>query len=138
MSRATQLAVTVGLMAVLLSACGISAKPQAGTGHLTKDHGYYGLVDNPRTKHAKCLTQNGLKIHDYFTAGQGYPAIQVGTLPKGPTIIFYPTPGAAQYLQIHGQAQGAEAIGSALLYPNHATDAELTVVEDCTAIGVSG
>ncbi len=34
--------------------------------------------------------------------------------------------------------QGAEVIGSALLYPNAASDSELSKVEACIAQGVSG
>ena len=66
------------------------------------------------------------------------PAIQVGSPPSGPTIVFEPTPGAAQEMQIDGQVQGAEVIGSALVYPNHASDAVLSTVENCIAVGVTG
>ena len=58
--------------------------------------------------------------------------------PDGPTVSFEPTPGDAQGIQIHGQAQGAEVIGSALLYPNQAPSQLLTQVENCVAQGVSG
>ena len=36
------------------------------------------------------------------------------------------------------QEQGAEVIGSALLYPNKASGKTLTKVELCTATGVNG
>jgi hypothetical protein len=68
----------------------------------------------------------------------GTTAMQIGTRPYGPTVYFEPTPGAAQEMQIDGQAQGAEVIGSALLYPNQASDQLLQQVEDCVALGVSG
>ncbi len=71
-------------------------------------------------------------------AHQRLPAIQVGSLPTGPTIIFYATPGAAQALQLQGKDEGAEVIGSALLFPNNASGSLLTKVENCTSIGVSG
>jgi hypothetical protein len=138
MSRVAQLAVTVGLMAVLLSACGISAKPQAGTKNISKSHNYYALLDEPWTLQVKCLKSDHVKFRKYLTAGQKLPAIQVGSLPTGPTIIFEPTPGIAQGIQIQGGAGGAEAIGAALLYPNHAKNKLLTKVETCTATGVSG
>jgi hypothetical protein len=138
MSRVVRLAVTVGLMAVLLSACGISAKPQAGTAHISRSHDYYGLVDEPWTLQVECLKSEHVKFREYLTPNQKLPAIQIGRLPTGPTIIFEPTPGIAQGIQIQGGAQGAEAIGAALLYPNHASDKVLTVVEGCTAAGVSG
>jgi hypothetical protein len=41
-------------------------------------------------------------------------------------------------MQIHGLSQGAEVIGSALLYPNQASDKLLTKVENCVALGVGG
>jgi hypothetical protein len=138
MSRVAQLAVTVGLMAVLLSACGISAKPQAGTKNISKSHDYYGLVDHPFTLQVKCLKTDHVKFRKYLTADQKLPAIQIGSLPSGPTIVFEPTPGIAQGIQIQGGAQGAEAIGSALLYPNQATNKLLTKVEACASVGVSG
>jgi hypothetical protein len=138
MSRVTQLAVTVGLMAVLLSACGISAKPQAGTPHISKSSDFYGLVDHPFTLQVKCLKRDHVKFRKYLTAGQKLPAIQVRSLPTGPTIVFEPTPGIAQGIQIQGGAEGAEAIGAALLYPNQAPNKLLTKVEDCAVAGANG
>jgi hypothetical protein len=138
MSRVAQLAVTVGLMAVLLSACGISAKPQAGTASLSRSHDFYGVVDEPWTLPAQCLEGAHLQFHEYLTPQQKLPAIQIGSPPAGPTIVFEPTPGAAQVVQIQGDAQGAEAIGAALLYPNQASNQVLTVAEGCASIGVSG
>ena len=44
--------------------------------------------------------------------------LQVGAAPAGPTVVFTPTAGAAQAQQIDGNAQGAEVIGPALMYPN--------------------
>jgi hypothetical protein len=138
MSRVAQLAVTVGLMAVLLSACGISAKPQAGTKNISKSHDYYGLVDEPWTLQAQCLKSDHVEFREYPATGQKLPTIQIGSLPTGPTIVFEPTPGAAQGVQIQGGAQGAEAIGSALVYPNQAQNGLLTEVEACTSAGVTG
>jgi len=51
-------------------------------------------------------------------------------------MIFYPTDGVAQGLQIMGQETGAEVIGALLVYPNQARSRELTKVEACAAIGV--
>ena len=39
---------------------------------------------------------------------------------------------------MEGGDQGAEVIGSALLYPGHTADAELTEIEHCIAQGVKG
>jgi len=132
-----KVAIVCGLVALLLGGCGIQSKPLAGT-DLKRAHNYYGSVDNPRADHVPCLRDAGLSVHLYQSGRQRLPAIQIGTLPTGPTIIFYPTPGIAQGLQIMDQEQGAEVIGSALVYPNQASASVLRTVEQCTAIGVSG
>jgi hypothetical protein len=139
MSRVA-LAVTAGLMTVLLSACGIAAKPQAGTADISKSHDTYSLVDQPWTLQAKCLKADHVKFRKYLTAGQKLPAIQVGKLPTGPTLVFYSTAGIAQGFQVTGKTigLGAEAIGAALVYPNQATNKLLTKVEICAGAGVSG
>jgi len=126
-----------GLVALVLSGCGIAAKPLAGTAHITRSKGNHAQVDDPRTKHARCLRQHGFALELYRASG-GRPAIRVGSGSGAPTVVFEPTPGDAQGLQIVGQAQGAEVIGSALVYPNSGSDAELQTVENCVAIGVTG
>lgn len=123
--------------ALSISACGIGAKPLAGTAHVDHARGSHAQIDDPRTKHVRCLRADGLPIRLFRAAGNR-PAIQVGPLPSGPTVVFEPTPGDAQGLQMTGQVQGAEVIGSALLYPHSASDSELTQIEDCVAIGVTG
>ena len=76
---------------------------------------------------------------DHLAATEvGQTDIQIGTGPSVATVTFTPTPGAAQALQINGQARGAEVIGSALLYPNHAPEDELQLIENCLAIEVKG
>lgn len=130
-------AAALGLAALSLSACGTTSKPEAGTANaIVKSH--QGL-DDPRTKHIVCLQQQRIPVRREQTVvdGQRLPGFQVGS-GAGPTVSFEPTPGDAQGVQIHGQAQGAEAIGSALLYPNAAPDSLLTKVESCVAQGVSG
>jgi hypothetical protein len=132
-------AVAIGLSALSLSACGIAAKPEAGSlaANVTSHKG----VDDPRTKHIACLEQDGIPARDATVTFNGQPAsaIVIGSgAPSDPTATFEPTPGDAQGVQIHGQAQGAEVIGSALLYPNLAPDALLDKVEKCMAQGVTG
>jgi hypothetical protein len=136
--RLVKLVIACGLTAALLTACGIKAKPIAGTPDVNRAPGSHAKVDDAVTKHAKCLKQHHFRIHEYLTAGQRLPAIQVGTLPTGPTLVYESTPGIAQGVQIKGQAQAAEVIGSSLLYPNAASDRELTKVENCASIGVTG
>ena len=122
------------LAAVSLAACGTTAKPEAGsTQAAAKSH---TQLSNPTTKHLKCLTKDHISAHEVTLSG--YPSIQVGTRPAGPTVEFLATPGAAQNAQIQGRAQGAEVIGAALVYPNQATDKLLNKVEPCVGKGVTG
>jgi hypothetical protein len=139
-----KLATACGLAAAVLSGCGITAKPLAGTPRLDSAPGYYGRVLDPRASHANCLRAAGLSITEYYTRagevngiGNGLPAIQVGTAPSGPTIVFEPNAGIAEGTQLSGQVTGAEEIGAALLFPNRASDALLKTVEGCTDIGVT-
>jgi hypothetical protein len=130
-----KLALATGLAAISLSACGITAKPEAGTPKATTSN--HAGVDDPRKTHFACLRQEHIPVVEVSLAG-GLPGLQVGSYPSGPTVRFEPTPGAAQELQIDGQVESAEVIGSALLYPNQAPAALLKQVEDCVAKGVSG
>ena len=137
--RTAKLAAAAVAAALALSACGSTTKPVAGTPQAAAQT-KKGLND-PRKNHVKCLrAQHVTDIHEYYTATGDHPAIQVGTRPSGPTVVFYPTPGIAQGLQISGQQQyqGAEVVGAALLYPNQAPAALDHTVETCTAVGVSG
>ena len=132
-----KLVLPCALAALTVSGCGIATKPQAGTPDLSARSGMHGQVDRLRRVHYLCLLNAGMPARP-FTAAGGRPAIQVGHTPAGPTVVFEPTPGAAQELQIDGQVQGAEVIGSALLYPNLATDTTLSTVERCVALNVTG
>jgi hypothetical protein len=117
--------VAAALSTLALSACSVTANKPAGRGQ----------VSDPRTESGRlaCLRAHHLPVSEI-----GATAIQVGPLPDGPTIRFASSPGAAEGDQIQGLAQGAEVIGSALLYPNQASDSELNVIEDCVARGVNG
>jgi hypothetical protein len=122
-------AVALGAVATLLCGCSTVVKPPQGR----------GKVDDPRTyaaaNHFKCMVQAHLPAQEVGRTG-----LQIGALPGGPTVLFDTTPGAAQSDQMHGNPayQGAEVIGSALLWPHQASDAELTLIENCLASGVSG
>jgi len=130
-----KLTIALGLVALALSACGsIEVKPTSSTGAPVSR----GKVDDPRTtqnNHVMCLRQQHFRVAEI-----GPNKLQIGTWPAGPTVLFTPTAGAAQAYQIQGVrwAQGAEVIGSALLFPNQATDSELGKVETCIAEGVLG
>ena len=119
-------AVVLGAAAILLCGCSSVVKPSQGR----------GLVDDPRTHNpdrVACLQHDKLPVQPV-----GQTGIQIGPLPSGPTVRFTATPGSAQDVQITGRSPGAEVIGSALLYPHAASDAELSLIEDCLAQGVTG
>ena len=130
-----KLALASGLAAISLSACGVAAKPVAGT--LKADAATHKGIDDPRRNHIQCLKQDHIPV-TRVTTSTGLFGLQVGSAATGPTVTFEPTPGIAQGRQINGQAQGAEVIGSALLYPNQASDSLLAKVETCVALGVQG
>lgn len=131
-------AVAVGLAALSLSACGTASKPEAGTPAAAVKSAKG--VDDSRTPHAACLQQDGIHVQWTQTtvAGRSLPGLQIGSPPGGPTVGFEPTVGAAQGAQIQGEAQGAEVIGAALLFPNQGSGQLLSQVEKCLAIGVKG
>jgi hypothetical protein len=118
-----KLALACGLAAIALSACGSSTAKPAGR----------GVVDDPRAKHLTCMQQHHLPV-----VKVGETNLQVGAPGSGPAINFQPTSGSAQERQIEAQAQNAEVIGSALLYPNQGSDDELQVIEGCLALSVKG
>jgi hypothetical protein len=62
--------------------------------------------------------------------------LQVGPALAGPTIVFTASLAAAQGAQIEGRAQGAEVIGTALVYPNQGSDGELASIGACLVQGV--
>ncbi len=126
-----KLAPTVALLALVLSACGTSAKPVAGSLNATRVA--RKGIDDPRKTHIQCLRAEHIPVTRF-----SHVWFQVGTRPSGPTVQFARTPGAAQDLQITGQVSGAEVIGAALLYPNQASGSLLKKVETCVAKGVTG
>lgn len=122
------------MASLALSACGTLHKPQAGQkGATGTTFGARGAVDDPRTAHLKCLERAHLQV-----IRRGKSDLLIGTPPNQVAATFTPTPGAAQEEQITGHVQGAEAIGSALLYPGSAPDPELTAIEKCLSQGVKG
>jgi hypothetical protein len=125
----------LALAAVTVGGCG-AAKVQPSTPIGSSKLASRGRVDSPLTSmhnHVACLKQAHLAVQELSPT-----SLQVGAAPAGPTVVFTATPGAAQGEQIQGQAQGAEIIGSALLYPHQGSPSELTKVETCLAQGVAG
>ena len=129
-----------GLVAVasILSGCGIQAKPLAGTAHLGRAAGNHAYVNDPRAPYGRCLRASGLAVTRFESGPGRLRALQIGTGPTGPTVIFEPTPGIAEGDQMEGKVAAAEVIGSALVYPNRASDAEMATVEGCLSINVKG
>ncbi len=125
--------VVLGLVA--LAGCGaVKVQPTAPAGSTKLVS--RGKVDSPLTdmhNHLECLRGEHLAVQVLSST-----KLQVGPAPAGPTIVFTPTAGAAQSRQIDATAQGAEVIGTALLYPNQGSDSELTGIEDCLDQGVQG
>lgn len=134
-----KLALACGLAALTPAACASATKPLAGSQAAIagQGHGLHGRIDDPRKNHLKCLREHQVPVTE--PSGTSLPEIQVGRPGVGPLIQFLATPGAGQDAQISGREQGAEVIGSALLFPNQTVSSqELGVIETCTALGVKG
>ena len=83
-------------------------------------------INDKRAVALRCITeQEGLEARLV-----GEKSIQVGG-PSGARVEFFFSTGEAESLQFKGQAQGAEHIGSSLLFVNQAPDEELEKLERC-------
>ena len=142
-----KLAAACGLIAVALvvSACGIQAKSVAGsTLHPNRNPANHSYVNDPRKPYLGCLRNQKIgnqkfKVTKFVTpAPAKLRSIQINSVPTGPTIEFEPTPGIAEGVQMMGQEESAEVIGSALIYPHRATDKLMKKVESCLTINVKG
>ena len=76
-----------------------------------------------------CLTED----RDLTAREEDENAIAVGDPDTGPRIVFYLTSGQAEAAQFEGDGEGAEQIGSALLFVRQGTDEVLEDVEFCLA-----
>ncbi len=74
-----------------------------------------------------CLTED----KDLEAREEGKNAVLVGDPETGPRIVFYLTSGQAEAAQFEGDGEGAEQIGSALLFVRQASEDLLGDVEDC-------
>lgn len=123
----------LALTALAVAGCGaVNVHPSApaGSAKLVSR----GAIDNPSTNvdnHLACLQGQRLPVQVVSPT-----KLQVGAAPAGPTIVFTPSIAAAQGAQIEGKAQGAEVIGTALVYPNQGSDGEMAVIGACLAQGV--
>jgi hypothetical protein len=117
--------ITAALATIALAGCGaVKVEQSAGRGRIDSQ-----ATMNP--DHLACMRQAHLPV-----TVVNRQVLQIGLLPTGPTVVFTPTPSSGQDAQIYGQAQGAEAIGSALLWVHQGSDGELKKIEDCLAVGV--
>jgi len=129
-------ALCLALSAVAVTGCGGAVRVQPTTPAGSAALASRGKIDSPLTdvhNHLGCMKSDHLAVQTVSPT-----KLQIGAAPAGPTVVFTPTAGAAQALQIDGNAQGAEVIGPALLYPNQGSPGELTQIEDCLAQGVQG
>jgi hypothetical protein len=128
-------ALALTFITVTLAGCGaVQVQPSTPNGSTTLAS--RGRIDSPLTdvrNHLGCLRQAHLAVQVASPI-----RLQIDALPAGPTVVFTQTPGAAQHEQIDGDAQSAEVIGSALLYPNQGSAAELASIEACLSQGVQG
>lgn len=127
--------VVLAIAALAAGGCGaVKVQPSASSG--TSKLASRGRIDSPLTSmhnHLACLKHAHLQVQMLSPT-----SLRIGAAPGGATVVFTATPGAAQAYQIDGQAQGAEVIGSALLYPHQASTSELVAVEQCVSQGVQG
>jgi hypothetical protein len=74
-----------------------------------------------------CLTEDkGLPARE-----EGDNQILVGDPETGPRVVFYLTSGQAEAAQFEGRGEGAEQIGSALLFVRQGSEDDLEDVEAC-------
>lgn len=128
-------ALPLAVAALGAAGCGaVNVHPTAPAGSSTLVS--RGKVDSPETdmdNHLSCIRDAHVAVTVVSPT-----RLQVDSAPGGPTIVFTPTAGAAQASQLDGSAQGAEVIGTALLYPNQGSPDELTSIENCLDQGVQG
>jgi len=126
----------LALAALALAGCGGAVRIQPATPAGSSKLASRGRIDSPLTdmrNHLQCLRDAHLPVQVVSPT-----KLMIGGSPSGATVLFRATPGAAQADQIEGNAQDAEVIGTALVYPHQASNAELTAIENCLAQGVQG
>jgi hypothetical protein len=122
--------------AVALAGCSGAVRVQPTTPSGSTKLVSRGRVDSPLTdtdNHLGCMRSAHLPVQVVSPI-----ELRVGSAPSGPTIVFTNSPGAAQSDQIQGMSQGAEVIGTALVYPNQGSYAELASIAACLQQGVQG
>ena len=118
-------ALTVAVL--VLAGCGSERQPSQSGGQSASLGGAYTYEPyQPRDKMLKCLRGKGVKA-----VAVGQDAIQFLPLPASPRIVVAATPDAATALQVRGRAEGAQLMGSALVYANQASNRQIKRIQDC-------
>ncbi len=106
-----------------LAAIGLALLTGCGAGSSTAQ---LGAAPDPRGPVLACLHQ-----HAIAASAIGADQIAVVGGPAAPRIRFVAAPSVAETMELQAQAEGAERIGSALLYVNGGSDRQLQTLEDC-------
>lgn len=117
----------IAVAGLLVAGCGSTRTPeQSGGPNAIAGGGARVAPYDPRATPLACMKADRLPARL-----DGERAIVIGTGPGAPRAVFQVDGGTAQGTQVRGDAEGAEVIGSALLYTNAGSDALLTKVETC-------
>ncbi|MEA2331742.1 MAG: hypothetical protein QOH58_1880 [Thermoleophilaceae bacterium] len=111
-----------------LSAAILLALPGCGIG--SGDAGGGDDLDD-RAAALACLEEQGIEAR--LEGREGKEQVVIGDTPNAPRIKFFLTAGVAEGEQFQGQGEGAEQIGSTLLYVGDGSDDVLEDVEICLA-----
>ena len=109
-------------LALSLAACALVASGCGG------DDPREGIDPNDKRANALvCLTEE----QNVSAKEAGADGIQVDGEAEGPRIRFYTNSGEAEAAQFEGRGEGAEHIGSALLFTRGGSEETLQKVEEC-------
>ncbi len=115
------------IAALVLAGCGSVRQPSQSGGESATRGGAYGFKPyQPRDKLLKCLRRKGVEA-----VAVGQDSIQFLPLPGAPRIVMAATPDAATALQVRGRSEGAQLMGSALVFANQATKRQIEQIQDC-------
>ena len=109
-----------------LAASVLAALPGCGIG--SSDAGGGDDESDMRAAALTCLEDQGVEARL-----EGDEEIVIGQGADAPRIKFFLTSGESEAAQFEGRAEGAEQIGSALLYVKGGSDELLETVENCLA-----
>jgi hypothetical protein len=113
--------------AVLLALV-LTAGPAAGCGLGSNDAGGSSDDSDKRAVAMTCFKDNGIDAEL-----KGETGIVIGSGAGAPHVKFFLTAGESEAAAFEGRGEGAEQIGSALLYVGDGSDDLLKNVENCLA-----